>query len=475
MALTSEGAVLTDKHRRDQVRLAITADSQARRLWDSTLDVNDLKRTQPIWKKAMLRLLETWWSISAETAADYLPRFREAETGDGAFDTAVPRFDRKQMARQIDWTGATNVLWRIARGETQEAAYAAARSLFLGVFHEAVLTGGRTTIERWAKRDTRAIGWRRVSDGNPCAFCAMLVTRGPVYTSAEKAGLSAKTGKKYHPNCGCTVEVVYGDWKPTDREKRWIDDYYRAAESLPKNTPRTYNVILPIMRRNGNFRDSAAQRSTPEALAARRKAYAEKRAAEFAERRRMLDRLLDNPGQPMSISKADRSHANPKFESHGWRYRNNCQSCVPAYEMRRRGVNVKARGFGSTESQKVKMDTTLAWINPATGRPPTWRSVGSMTEDLVFSRIRRRVNPGERYAMSFAWQRPGMGHIVVLERPWTNKAGDIIVVDPQSGKRQTLEQYFRRYPVDARSVGIYRIDNLELNRDIAPGLMEAAD
>ncbi len=41
---------LTDKHRRDQVRLAITADSQARRLWDSTLDLNDLTGTQPVWK-----------------------------------------------------------------------------------------------------------------------------------------------------------------------------------------------------------------------------------------------------------------------------------------------------------------------------------------------------------------------------------------------------------------------------------------
>lgn len=42
-------------------------------------------------------------------------------------------------------------------------------------------------------------------------LAAVSQTRGPVYTSAEKAGLSAKTGKKYHPHCGCTVEVVYGD------------------------------------------------------------------------------------------------------------------------------------------------------------------------------------------------------------------------------------------------------------------------
>ncbi|QSY58710.1 EndoU domain-containing protein [Bifidobacterium imperatoris] len=279
MALTSKGAALTDRHRRNQVRLAITADSQARRLWDSTLDLDDLKGSQPIWKNAMLNLLQTWWQVSAETAADYLPRFREAETGDGSFETAVPRFDRKRMAGQVDWLGATNVLWHIARGETQEAAYATARSLFLGVFHEAVLTGGRTTIEHWAKKDTRAIGWRRVSDGDPCAFCAMLVTRGPVYTSAEKAGLSAKTGKKYHPHCGCTVEVVYGDWKPSEQEQQWIDEYYRAAESLPDRTPRTAETVLPLMRRNGSFRDSRQRRSTPGYLKRRRQAGFDKRIA----------------------------------------------------------------------------------------------------------------------------------------------------------------------------------------------------
>ncbi len=159
--------------------------------------------------------------------------------------------------------------WHLASGDTPEDAYRKARELFLGVFHEAVLTGGRSAIEHWAQQDTRAIGWRRVSDGDPCAFCAMLVTRG-VYTSAKKAGLRASDGKKYHPHCGCTVEVVYGDWEPTQQEQQWIDEYYKAAESLPERTPRTAQDILPIMRRNGAFRDSRSIRGTKTALAARR-------------------------------------------------------------------------------------------------------------------------------------------------------------------------------------------------------------
>ena len=68
MASTGKGALLTDQHRRRQVSLAITADSQARRAWDATLDLNDLTGTQPIWKRTMLNLIQTWWRISEQAA-----------------------------------------------------------------------------------------------------------------------------------------------------------------------------------------------------------------------------------------------------------------------------------------------------------------------------------------------------------------------------------------------------------------------
>lgn len=256
MALTNEGALLTDRQRRLQVRTAITADSQARRLWDSTLDLDDLKGSQPAWRRAMIRLLETWWKISAEQAADYLPEFRRAEIGGKTISVDMPKFDRKAKAADIDWLGSTNVLWHIDTGQKPQDAYQSARNLFLGEFHKQVMDGGRRTMREWASNDSQAIGWRRVSDGHPCAFCAMLVSRGPVYTSERKALLRASDRTKFHPNCGCSVEVVYGDWQPTQQEQQWVDTYYVAAESLPKNEPRSADSILPIMRRIGAFRDS---------------------------------------------------------------------------------------------------------------------------------------------------------------------------------------------------------------------------
>lgn len=257
MSLTDSGATLTDIHRRAQVRLAITADSQARRLWDATLDINDLDGTQPIWKRTMIRLLRTWYGISADEALDYLPQFRRVEIGSSdLLSVSAPKFNVRRVGSQLEDYGSIAVKARIKHGSMSTEAYAAARDIFLGAFHQAVLSGGRKTVEHWADLDSRATGYRRVSDGNPCAFCAMLVSRGPAYTSEAKA--LAKNGEKesYHPHCGCTVEVIYGDWTPTKQEQQYVDAYYAAAESLPKGEPRTAPEILQIMRRDGSFTDS---------------------------------------------------------------------------------------------------------------------------------------------------------------------------------------------------------------------------
>lgn len=99
--------------------------------------------------------------------------------------------------------------------------------------------GGRRT-NLWAVEDDPAVkGWARVQGGeDSCAFCSMLISRGPVYktqptglTGAKKAGLKlndevraveeyrqgvakgegipADLMTKWHPNCDCKVVPVF--------------------------------------------------------------------------------------------------------------------------------------------------------------------------------------------------------------------------------------------------------------------------
>ena len=125
--------------------------------------------------------------------------------------------------------------------------------------------------------------WRRVTDGNPCAFCAMLAARGPVYLTRESAGHvvgremgrgtkhyrstgkvsyggpadrrrgTRDIGERYHDRCGCTVEEVTGDWSPTAEEQRFVNLYRDALERLQdQDQPASTTNILGAMREMGD-------------------------------------------------------------------------------------------------------------------------------------------------------------------------------------------------------------------------------
>ncbi|ATI18872.1 hypothetical protein SEA_SQUEAKYCLEAN_9 [Streptomyces phage SqueakyClean] len=70
------------------------------------------------------------------------------------------------------------------------------------------MNGGRSTVWNHTSRDRRAIGYIRLSrSGTPCGWCAMLISRGPVYRSESSAEYS--DGDKYHDNCHCYAEPVF--------------------------------------------------------------------------------------------------------------------------------------------------------------------------------------------------------------------------------------------------------------------------
>lgn len=77
--------------------------------------------------------------------------------------------------------------------------------------------GARSDLWSLSSRDTAAIGYIRLSrTGTPCGWCAMLISRGPVYKSAKSAGGGDQfnDGDLYHDNCNCYAEPIFS-----------IDDY----------------------------------------------------------------------------------------------------------------------------------------------------------------------------------------------------------------------------------------------------------
>nr|WP_202532361.1 hypothetical protein [Streptomyces sp. SID3212] len=70
------------------------------------------------------------------------------------------------------------------------------------------MNGVRSTAWNHMRRDRRALGYVRLSrTGAPCGWCAMLISRGPVYKSRNSA--TFVDGDRYHDNCHCFAAPIF--------------------------------------------------------------------------------------------------------------------------------------------------------------------------------------------------------------------------------------------------------------------------
>lgn len=260
MALTVEGRELTDAHRKAQIAIAARAAAASKILWDR-LRVSDLDGSAPAWMSAQLAVVSRSYAQSESLAESYISEYRNAENAADAPIVGSP-YARGPMAESMLLAGPSRVKLLIGKGESADGAHAKAFTKFSGIVRRQVMSGGRMMIDETTRRDKNALGWRRVTDGNPCTFCAMLASRGPVYASKERANSIAGSGLQYHGHCGCTAEIIYGEWQPSEREQLYIDEYEKAAKQAnAAGEARTQGTVLHRMRENGIFRDSPLSRN----------------------------------------------------------------------------------------------------------------------------------------------------------------------------------------------------------------------
>lgn len=86
---------------------------------------------------------------------------------------------------------------------------------------------GRDRVLQSVSADDRVAGWARMGTGaENCAFCDLLISRGPVYRSLDTASFSS------HDNCDCIAVPVF-------RGKTWAgkaqaDDLYDQWQSVTR-------------------------------------------------------------------------------------------------------------------------------------------------------------------------------------------------------------------------------------------------
>lgn len=119
-------------------------------------------------------------------------------------------------------TGPVSQKQKATQGKPLERARDESLAESAGEAARHVLTGGRRSLLTLLDQDPQAVGWARVTDGDPCAFCAMLSGRGIVYKTQQSAGFEA------HPNCACTAEPAYSRSAPLPGRGQEFRDLWNA-------------------------------------------------------------------------------------------------------------------------------------------------------------------------------------------------------------------------------------------------------
>lgn len=206
MARTQSGAELTRQHRSLQLALRSATIADLLLLWP-VFDPRQL-RTYDRFIEVAAILIATRYLDSVGLAARYFRDFRAAEQAAGAsFPLLADPLDPERVATSLRATGLTQTIRSIQTGRTPELAAQQGFVAASGAATRLILNGGRDTLLESIRVDTEAQRWARISDGDPCFFCAMLVSRGAVYTE-QSVRFEA------HDHCGCVPEPFYPGSEP---------------------------------------------------------------------------------------------------------------------------------------------------------------------------------------------------------------------------------------------------------------------
>jgi hypothetical protein len=236
MAETTLGTRLTEQNRIAQLAISRAALQELLGLW-KLLDVSKLDETAAAWIKAAVALIARYRTKSVAQGLSYYHLIRSAETGEisGLPTVVVAPLDEAAAQTSMLVTGPVQAKSLIKAGYTPDRAMNTALVTSAKAVQRHVLNGGRAAVVAASLDDRKAVGWIRITDGHPCAFCALLAGRGPVYHS-EKDALKASgargkqsVGQPYHDGCGCTAEPMFSRSAPWPRLNQQFADLYEQS------------------------------------------------------------------------------------------------------------------------------------------------------------------------------------------------------------------------------------------------------
>lgn len=215
---------LANNHRTAQTEVAAEVALRTLQAWPM-LDIQALDATFPGWRDLVQRIINDGRARSSVLAAQYADLVKKVELGPSAQASTtladVVGFD--QVTGNLLLAGPASIKQALRRGTSLNEAVINAQARSAGVAENLALNGGRETLFS----DKQVITFARVCSGKPCAFCAMLASRGPVYRSKASAGFQA------HPNCHCMPAPSYKRGAGRSQQsKDFLDQYHASTKGL---------------------------------------------------------------------------------------------------------------------------------------------------------------------------------------------------------------------------------------------------
>lgn len=211
-----------------QVRLAVAHASQQARLAAAIAAIVDRSYRQQVtglsdpvieaWIAAVLPRIEEYRSRSAGQAAAYYRRSRilSGEPTSTIPDLAPLPVEMEAVTTSLRVTGMSHAIQALERGETFDQALKVGRTAAQGAAMRHSLDGGRTVLGRAWVNDPVRLGAYRITQPGCCSFCAMLASRGAVYSDQSFDASDPRfegdlSDVKVHDHDRCTLGFVYRD------------------------------------------------------------------------------------------------------------------------------------------------------------------------------------------------------------------------------------------------------------------------
>lgn len=310
-----------------------------------------------------------------------------------------------------------------------------------------------------------------IVNGNCCDICAGIA--GKVF-DVEKM-MPGENAPPLHPLCRCST-AAYSDRKEYEE---WLDYLENGGTTEEYNKIKTLDSETKINAEKEKWLKEHYYDMYGDSLEEMEKGFWEEAADGSMPGESAFMTLLNNKldatkqklGYKNIVNVGKKSYSkiikgkhtiaddlkavNPNFSKNSYKWANNCQRCVPTYEMRRRGFDVTAK-----PKKRGKDETASAWRDIFDNAQ--WQKVGANTKDATIKTIvdnMTQYGAGSRAEIYVIWRGGRSSHVFVAE----NDNGVVRFIDPQTNDAD-VTSYFAQCMTTRTEM--CRIDNLKTTEHI---------